>query len=145
MWPLVYYSSNKLEMYIMAYKFYHSISSVNTWNHNMCKNDMECLHYCKGVENWFELLCSRLCCYLCSDLHVLFHRECYKLLWQSALTMVACCKNNWWNLKRPICVVSHMFTLIMIVIMFKKKRVFFYTLRKIFRYCKLEIPYSCHC
>jgi len=30
MWCLVYYSFNKLEMYIMAYKFYHSISSVNT-------------------------------------------------------------------------------------------------------------------
>lgn len=83
--------------------------------------------YCKGVEDWFELLRSRLCCYLCSDLHVLFHRECHKLLWQSALTVVACCKNKWLNLKRPICVVSHMFTLITTVIMFQKKKYYFST------------------
>jgi len=141
MWPLVYYSSNKLEMYIMAYKFYHSISSVNTWNHNVRTNDMEFQLYCKGVEDWFELLCSRLCCYLCSDLRVLFHRECHKLLWQSALTMVACCKNSWWKF---LCCVSHVYFSNDCNNVSKKKRLFFYTLHKIFRYCKFEILCTCH-
>lgn len=60
-----------------------------------------------------NMIYAKLYCCLCDDLHVLYHTEYHKLLWQYALALVACSKNNCWNLKRRVCVVSHMFILTM--------------------------------
>jgi hypothetical protein len=66
------YSSNKLEMYIMAYRFDHTISSVNTWNHIVHTNNMEFLLYCKVLKTGLDYfvadyaVTSVVTCMLCS-------------------------------------------------------------------------------